>query len=163
MKIESYPTSCFTSAARSAFGGVLAFYIGLVWATVIVFCQGLTSGALWTWFAIGWLILIPYTIAKVWGILTTCILAILFVGMVWGEWNRAIGASATAILLSVTSIRCYGHNPFNAHDSGVSFLVTLGIAAIVFALGVVWEVRIKRASNSGPVRTGAPRTARPPE
>ncbi len=146
MNANSYPLSCFTEALKSSGAGVLSFFLGLVGGSIIVFSQSISIFGewTWTWYLCAWIILVPYTIAKLWGLILAPILAIILYGIVWNDWNRLIGGSSVAILLSITTFICAKHNPFKAYDSGRSFLITMGIAIILLMAGVTWEILLKR-------------------
>jgi len=146
MNANSYPLSSFTEAFKSTGAGVLSFFLGLVGGSIIVLSQGINfvNNWAWSWYLCAWIILVPYTIAKLWGLILAPILAIILHGLVWNEWNRLIGGSLVAILLSVTTFVCAKHNPFDAPDSGIKFLITMGIAVILLIVGVAWEILMKQ-------------------
>lgn len=156
--MNDYPLSCFTAAIRTTTGGVLSYYAGLVGGSIIVFSEMLSSVSIWGWSLVAWLALIPYTIAKLWGLLLAPVLGIMLIGAIWLEWNRLIIASGVAILLSSTTLYCAKHNPFTQSDSATPFMITMGIALILFAIGVIWEFIKKRSTIGCWVRatSGAP-------
>jgi len=164
MSANSYPLSSFTEAFKSTGAGVLSFFLGLVGGSIIVFSQGISivNNWAWSWYLCAWIILIPYTIAKLWGLILAPILAIILHGLVWNEWNRLIGGSLVAILLSVTTFVCARHNPFMARDSGRSFVLTMGTAVLILIAGVTWELLLKRKNvrrspPAGPPDAGHPK------
>jgi hypothetical protein len=103
MSGKDYPISCFSDAARSTLGGVLAFFLGLVGGSLIVFSQEIAGLRFeWTAFLVAWLVLLPYTVIKLWGLLLLPLLGTILFGLVWRDWNRLICAALTAIVFSVT-------------------------------------------------------------
>ena len=154
MKLADYPLSCFTEAARTTAGGAIAFFLGLVGGSIIVFSQGVTYSGSWSWFLIAWLALIPFTIAKLWGLLLAPILAALLIGLVWKDWNRAICGSAVAVLLSTTTFVCARHNPFA--NSAISFFLTMGLALLILGAGIAWEILNKRSHSRSHVNRAEP-------
>jgi hypothetical protein len=75
--MDDYPISCFTAAFRTTLGGVLAFFLGLVGGSYIFLSPDITFLGTWAWLLTAWLVLIPYTIARLWGLLLVPILAVL--------------------------------------------------------------------------------------
>ena len=146
--MNDYPLSCFTDVAKTTTGGVLSFYAGLVGGSMIVFSERLFSFRIWGWCSVAWLALIPFTIAKLWGLLLTPVLGIMLFGTIWRDWNRLIIASGVAILLSTTTLYCAKYNPFTEADSATPFIITMGIALVLFSIGVIWEI-IKRRPTRG--------------
>jgi hypothetical protein len=136
--MKDIPISCFIDAAKSTLGGVLAFLFGLFWAAVILYSENIPDTMDATWLCLAWMALIPYTIAKLWGLLLAPILAVLFFGLIWKGWNRFLGASLVAILLSSTTLLCSKHDPFQQEER-LPFLVTMGSAVAVCILAIIWE------------------------
>ena len=150
--MNDYPLSCFTDVAKTTTGGVLSFYAGLVGGSIIVFSELLISFRIWGWCSVAWLALIPFTIAKLWGLLLVPALGIMLFGSIWREWNRLIIASGVAILLSTTTLYCAKYNPFTQADSAIPFIITMGIALVLFAIGVIWEIMKRRPTRGCRVR-----------
>ena len=155
--MNDYPLSCFTDVAKTTTGGVLSFYAGLVGGSIIVFSERLLSFRMWGWCSVAWLALIPFTIAKLWGLLLAPVLGVMLFGTIWREWNRLMVASGVAILLSTTTLYCAKYNPLTQADSAVPFIITMGTALVLFASGVIWEI-MKRRPTRGPGNSaqGAP-------
>lgn len=146
--MNDYPLSCFTDALKTTTGGVLSFYAGLVGGSIIVFSERLDYFSTWGWCLVAWIAIIPYTIAKLWGLVLAPLLGVMLLGTIWLEWNRLIVASSVAILLSATTLYCAKYNPFAEADSAIPFTVTVGIALVLFSLGVILEI-IKMRSTMG--------------
>lgn len=142
--MKDFPLSCFADAARSAAGGVLAFQVGLTGAGLIVFAEGLNRAGTWVWCLFAWMALIPFTIARLWGLALVPVLAAIFFGAVWREWNRLMVAGGTALALATTTLVCARHNPFADGESAAAFSIAAGLAAATFALGAVLEIRRQR-------------------
>ena len=141
--MKDYPLSCFSDVAKTTVGGVLSFYAGLVGGSIIVFFEMLFAVRIWGWCLVAWLALIPYTLAKSWGLILVPVLGVMLMGSIWLEWNRLIVASIVAILLSITTLYCAKHNPLSESESALPFIVTMGLALIILAIGIIWEI-IKR-------------------
>ena len=140
-----FPLSVLSAAARSTVGGVLAFQAGLTGAGLIVFAEGLDRAGTWVWCLFAWMALIPFTIARLWGLLLAPVLVVMFFGAVWREWNRFVVAGGTALALAATTLVCARHNPFADGEFPVAFLIAAGLAAATFALGAALEIPKKRA------------------
>lgn len=108
-----------------------------------MFSRSLLIPDTWGWISIGWLILLPYTIARFWGLLLVPALVIIFWGLIWREWNRAIGGSLIAILLAAVTVICEMQDPFFNLDL-VRVLVGMGIPALILVFAVSWELLKKR-------------------
>jgi len=147
---KDFPLSCFSEAARTTIGGVLAFQAGLLGAGLIVFAEGLDRANTWIWCLFAWMALIPFTIARLWGLLLAPILAAIFYGAVWREWNRLMVAGGTALALAATTLVCARHNPFADDEFPAAFLIAAGLAAATFALGAALEILKKRAPKPPP-------------
>ena len=157
--MKDFPLSCFADVAKTTVGGVLSFYAGLVGGSMIVFSERLFSAGTWGWCLVAWLALIPYAIAHSWGLLLAPALGVLLFGAVWFEWNRLIVASVVAILLSTTTLICAKHNPLAEAESALPFLIAMGLALSILAIGATWEI-LKRRPARRPGST--PPAARPP-
>ena len=147
---KDFPLSCFSEAARTTIGGVLAFQAGLLGAGLIVFAEGLDRASTWGWCLFAWMALIPFTIVRLWGLLLAPILAAIFYGAVWREWNRLMVAGGTALALAATTLVCARHNPFADGEFPAAFLIAAGLAAATFALGAALEIPKKRAPKPTP-------------
>ena len=138
MSWKDFPISCFTAGARSAFGGVLAFYLGLVGGSVIVFAADWGSlRTEWALYFTAWLFLLPYTVARIWGLALLPFLAGLLYGLVVKDWNRWISASLVAIAFSGTVLVCMPFNPFESREPVLPFVLTMGAAFLVLFTGII--------------------------
>jgi len=122
----------------------VTFFLGLILGAAIVFSQGIYTPNNWLWYCIAWLILIPYTIAKVWGLILAPILAILFIGLVWYDWNRLIGLGTVALLTALTVFISAKRNPFTESGSFVEFISLSGVCVVLVATGAAIEIFKKR-------------------
>ncbi|MDY0148938.1 MAG: hypothetical protein RBT03_02485 [Kiritimatiellia bacterium] len=138
--MNDYPLACIIGAIKTTTGGVLSFYAGLVGGSIILFSEQIFSFTMWGWCLVAWLALIPYTIAKLWGIVLAFLLGIILIGTIWREWNRLIIFSSVAILLSTTTLYCAKYNPLTQADAALPFMITMGLALVLFAIGVTWEI-----------------------
>jgi hypothetical protein len=158
--MNGYPLSCFSDVAKTTAGGVLSFYAGLVGGSIIVFSEMLFTVRIWGWCLVAWLALIPYTIAKLWGLILAPILGVMLIGSIWLEWNRLIIASLVAISLSITTLYCAKHNPLAESESALPFIVTMGLALSILAIGVIWEIIQRHPPRK---RRGPPQSVASPE
>jgi len=153
MSWKDYPISCFSDGACSALTGVLAFYLGLVGGSIIFFAE--KSGHLgteWGLYAVAWIFLIPYTIAKLWGIALLPFLGVMLYGLVMKEWNRWVGASLIAIVFSSTVLFCSGFHSLECRETALPFILTMGSALLVLFLGSIWgRIWRRRSSPSSSV------------
>ena len=149
--MKDFPLSVLSAAARSTVGGVLAFQAGLTGAGLIVFAEGLDRAGTWVWCLFAWMALIPFTIARLWGLLLAPVLVVMFFGAVWREWNRLMVAGATALALAATTLVCARHNPLADRASATAFLITTGLAMALIALGAALEIlKIRAAAKPRP-------------
>ena len=149
--MKDFPLSVFSAAARSTVGGVLAFQAGLMGAGLIVFAEGLDRASTWVWCLFSWMALIPFTIARLWGLLLAPVLVVLFYGAVWREWNRLMVAGGTALALATTTLVCARHNPLADRASAMAFLIATGLAMALIALGAALEIlKIRAATRRRP-------------
>ena len=149
--MKDFPLSVFTDAARSTIGGVLAFQAGLTGAGLIVFAEGLDQASTWVGCLFAWMALIPFTIARLWGLLLAPVLVVLFFGAVWREWNRLVVVGGTAIALATTTLVCARHNPLADRSSATAFLIATGVALALIALGAALEIlKIRAATRRRP-------------
>ena len=112
------------------------------------FAEGLDRASTWIWCLFAWMALIPFTIVRLWGLLLAPILAAIFYGAVWREWNRPMVAGGTALALAATTLVCARQNPFAEFRAG--FLIAAGLAAATFALGAALEILKKRTPKPTP-------------
>ena len=138
--IRDFPLSGFVAASRTTFGGGLAFYAGLFGGGLIVMAEMPWSWELLTECSTLWLVLIPYTVAKGWGLLLLPALGFLFWGVIWREWNRLVVGSNVAILLAAITLLCAEYNPFARASSVGPFLLTMGLAVGLWLAGIAWEI-----------------------
>ena len=133
------PLSSFTHAAKSTLGGILAFYAGLVGGAFIL---DPVAGRFQGWYLVAWMAILPYTIAKLWGLLLAPLLVILLYGAIWLEWNRLLIATSVAILLAATMLASLPHNPFTDPDAWL-FITKISLTAALLLLGILWETLLK--------------------
>lgn len=149
--MKDFPLSVFSAAARSTVGGVLAFQAGLTGAGLIVFAEGLNRTSTWVGCLFAWMALIPFTVARLWGLLLAPVLVVLFYGAVWREWNRLVVAGGTALALATTTLVCARHNPLADRASATAFLIATGVALALIALGAALEIlKIRAATRRRP-------------
>jgi len=145
---KDFPLSCFRAGAQSVLGGVLAFYLGLVGGSMIVFAAQWGSLRMeWPFYLVAWLFLLPYTVAKLWGLALLPVLAVMLYGLVVKEWNRWVGAALVALAFSGTVLVCLRLNPFESREPVLPFILTLGTALIVLLAGSLlcwWRRRCAR-------------------
>ncbi len=146
--MKDYPLSIFIEAAKTTLGGAVTFYMGMVYGSVIVFTQGISLPSRWEWYAVGWMLLLPYTIAKLWGLFLAPFLGIMLIGLLWKEWSRIISFSLIAIVFSIITLVSAKHNPFESKTSAIRFGVSMGIAVVLLFGGVYLE-RTRKVVQQG--------------
>lgn len=134
--VKDFPLSVFAAAARTTLGGAGAMLAGLVLGSAIVFSEGAHS---WWWYATAWIVLIPYTVANVWGLLLVPILGAVLIGLIWYDWNRAAGIGFVALALAAAVFLSAGYNPFREHHSLARFLLLSATAVVLIVAGMVIE------------------------
>lgn len=165
---DSYPLQGFHDATRSLGSGLLAFFLGLMWGTIILLPVN-SPDALKEW---PMLLLIAifgvlYNLYAhwVWGLVQLITLVVFFYGLIWREWNRVIGMTSVALISTAVTWA-------TAEDRSLDFsresLITLGLVlltAVVLALAVAWERRQtcapeplfpKREPNAAPAEPEEP-------
>lgn len=136
--MNDYPLSAYREAAKTTIGGTLSFLFGLVGGSIIVFAELLQKPGAWPWFLVAWIVLVPTTIAKLWGLLLAPFLGIMLYGLIWREWNRLISASAIALAFAVIVWLSHGFNPFAELDR-VLYRGMFGLFACLLLAGILWE------------------------
>ena len=140
MSWKDFPVSCFAAGARSTLGGALAFFAGLVGGTLIVLASEV-GGLQFFRLAclVGWMVLLPYTVARLWGLLLLPFLGVMLYGLIWRDWNRLAGAALVAIALSATVLVSARKNPFETPESGLAFGLAMGAALLFLFSGIMRE------------------------
>lgn len=154
--IKDFPLSGFIAASQTALGGVLAFYMGLFSGGLIVMAERLRSWEALTDCSVLWLALIPYTVAKGWGLLLLPALGFLFWGVIWRDWNRLVVGSNVAILLAATTLLSAQYNPFARASSAGPFLLSMGPAVGLWLAGIVWEILKWRLTHAPKINSNTP-------
>ncbi len=136
--MNDYPLSAYREAAKTTVGGVLAFLLGLVGGSILVFSNLLPNPGSWPWFLVAWIILVPITIAKLWGLILAPFLGFVLYGLIWREWNRLISSCAIALVFAATVLLSRGFNPF-ADPDRILYRGTLGLFICLLLAGLLWE------------------------
>ena len=153
MSAPDFPVSSLLAGARSTIGGVLAFFAGLVGGTLIVLAA--EAGGLQFFkpaCLVGWMVLIPFAVARLWGLLLLPFLGVMLYGLVWRDWNRLVGAALVAIALSAATLLSARKNPFETPESGLAFGLALGAAVLLLFSGIAWE-RARQRPARRPAKT----------
>ncbi len=142
--MKDYPLTAFTEGTKSALGGVIAFLLGLAGGTLLLTSSGLIGNGPWLWYFIAPIGILPYTIARLWGLLLAPILGVIFLGLIWMDWNRIVCGSLVALLYATTTLICAKHNPFIDGNTANSFLALLACAFMILFAGIAWEWKQRR-------------------
>ena len=162
MSWKDFPISCLWEGSRSTFGGVLAFFAGLVGGTLIVaaqtgsILQGDGSACL-----IGWMFLILRAMADLRGIVLLPFLGLMLFGLVWCDWNRLAGAALVALVLAGISFLTDGLNPFAEPESTRRLALAAGPAVLLLLAGLARGIgarhRLQRLERQGSRRPSSRR------
>lgn len=141
MSWKDYPISCLWEGSRSTFGGVLAFFAGMVGGTLIVAAQNGSilqgdGSAYW----IGWMFLVLRAMADLRGIVLLPFLGIMLFGLVWRDWNRPAGAALIALALAGISFLTESCNPFAEPESTRRLALAAGPAVLLLLAGLAREI-----------------------
>lgn len=139
------PLEIFADAIGSTAGGVVAFFGGLFWGSVIVFAQQVDASHDLSWLMVAWLVLIPYAIANVWGLLLVPFLGAMLVGLIWRDWNRLPSAAGIAVVYAGLVLLSAEHNPFDDPVSARNFSLTMGSAILILLVSLLGRRLTRRA------------------
>ena len=141
MKAEDDHLSAIRAGARGAFGAAVAFLGGITAGTAAaVFVKEGVGLAAWG-LLIAPLVLVPYSIGELWGLLLLPIYGAMFYGLVWRDWNRLVGASVLALATATALLVSLGGGPFRAGSFG---RLAIAYAGMLIALSVSVAVQRKR-------------------
>jgi hypothetical protein len=117
--MDDCPITCFADAGKSLASGLFSFYVGLVGGAIMVQPEWAVVSEQWFWCLFAWAGYIPYTMARLWGLILVPFLAVIFFGLIWRDWNRLVGACSVAIALATAMFLADKRNLFEDVESGL--------------------------------------------
>jgi hypothetical protein len=129
------------AASRSTFWGCIVFASGVVCGTTIVVILhtgdiDIESVAI---YPVAAMVLIPYTIAKFWGLILLPLYAVVFYGLIWLDWPRMLNFALLAISTSLVCVVTM-RNELLCSNGIIAFFISVELLLVVMLVaGIILE------------------------
>ena len=101
MKLRNHPISTMLGGALEGIGVGLTFTMGVVGGAAAVFIVLPWGLDRWYWYPLATLVLVPYSVFKLWGVLLLPLYLTMLHGLICHEWNRLLCFSILAMVTSI--------------------------------------------------------------